>query len=156
MAKKKTLNDIMAGASPAVRRKNPAPLPGTEAPAKNRRPAAENKSEAEWHQALINRNPGAHIVSQAKGYFVLPGTSDTYTPDLMVIHGFLPIEVWEIKGGYRGPGWEQGYERYKRAAQFFSDGIKYQFYLAEKVGGKWQWRKWNNSQSPNLPKEGNG
>lgn len=158
MSTRKTLTQIMSGASAACRRRNPVatvetaePSPAPAKPKAPRRPAAENKSEQYWHRRLIEEHPGAHVVAQAKGYFVLPGTSDTYTPDLMVVHGFLPIEVWEVKGGYRGPGYDQGLERYKRTAQEFSDGVRYQFYLAEKSKTGWTVRKWNNTQHASLP-----
>lgn len=48
-----------------------------------------------------------------------------YRPDCVMVrhnHDILPTElppagsiIVEIKGGYRGPGWEHGYERFKRA-----------------------------------------
>jgi hypothetical protein len=43
-----------------------------------------------------------------------------YTPDYTAITH--QGELWhiEIKGGYRGPGWEQGYERFRRARDVFS------------------------------------
>ena len=59
-----------------------------------------------------------------------------------MVHNFLPIEVWEVKGGYKGGQYEQGWERYKRAAAQYSDGVKYQFYLAEKTKSGWVRTKW--------------
>ncbi len=44
---------------------------------------------------------------------------DTYTPDfLLLVEGRGQVVV-EVKGGYRGAGWEQGWERFKRAAAVF-------------------------------------
>ena len=41
------------------------------------------------------------------------GTS--YTIDFLVVWLDRAPTCVEVKGGYRGPGWEQGYERYRRA-----------------------------------------
>jgi len=40
----------------------------------------------------------------------------------------------EVKGGYRGPGWEQGMERHRRARDCFS--TYFLFTLATVKGGK--------------------
>ena len=44
---------------------------------------------------------------------------DTYTPDFLLLAGGRGQVVVEVKGGYRGAGWEQGWERFKRAAAVF-------------------------------------
>lgn len=145
-----TIADIMTHASAGCRQRNTsdypnapaATLPGVEKTPKTPKFSTLTAAEREWGAALKKSNPGAYIASQAKGFFTLAGSVDTYTPDFIVVHDFLPIEVWEVKGGYRGPGWEQGYERYKRAAAQYSDGKRFQFYLAEKTKNGWVRTKW--------------
>ena len=44
---------------------------------------------------------------------------DTYTPDFLLLAVGRGQVVVEVKGGYRGAGWEQGWERFKRAAAVF-------------------------------------
>lgn len=144
------LKNILKGASPRVRALNPEP---SEKPKQKIPPAASRKmnaSEEYIHSRLRNMHPTAHIIPQASRFFRL-ADDDSYTPDFIVIGNAMPIEVWEVKGGYRGPGWDQGVERYKRTASQFSDGVRYQFFLAEKVKGNWQVSKWANVQSPDLP-----
>jgi hypothetical protein len=48
---------------------------------------------------------------------------DRYTPDIVGYPGFDfdRIKLIEVKGGYRGPGWEQGHERFKRAKERWGD-----------------------------------
>lgn len=49
---------------------------------------------------------------------------DRYTPDIVGFpqHPGGDLLVIEVKGGYRGPGWEQGMERYKRAKEMWGKG----------------------------------
>ena len=56
---------------------------------------------------------------------------DTYTPDFLLLAGGRGQVVAEIKGGYRGPGWEQGWERFKRAAAAFGRDRGREFWLCE-------------------------
>lgn len=56
---------------------------------------------------------------------------DTYTPDFLLLAGGRGQIVAEIKGGYRGPGWEQGWERFKRAAAAFGRDRGREFWLCE-------------------------
>lgn len=74
-----------------------------------------NKTEARALEWL-----GCHgytgIIAQPTRLFPLAG-GGSYTPDFLAWKpGDTGVLVVEVKGGYRGPGWEQGYERYKRAA----------------------------------------
>ena len=76
-----------------------------------------NKTEARFlREWLAPRARGAEclIIAQPTRFFHLTG-GGTYTPDFLLIDGG-GVTVYEVKGGYRGAGWEQGYERYKRAA----------------------------------------
>ena len=56
---------------------------------------------------------------------------DTYTPDFLLLAGGRGQVVAEIKGGYRGPGWEQGWERFKRASAAFGRERGREFWLCE-------------------------
>ena len=126
-----------------------APLPQ---PAPARVPAAQrdgrprralNKTEEEWGRRLAVLSPSSRVFAQPTRFFALRG-GGTYTPDFLQFNKEgLPVIVWEVKGGYRGPGWEQGYERYKRAALEHSDGEIFQFKMATKSKGKWNIAEWN-------------
>ena len=102
---------------------------------------ALNKTEEEWGRRLAVLSPSSRVFVQPTRFFALRG-GGTYTPDFLEFRpDGLPVIAWEVKGGYRGPGWEQGYERYRRAALEFS-GAKFAFKLAEKRKGKWSVTEW--------------
>lgn len=65
---------------------------------------------------------------------------DTYTPDFLLLAGGRGQIVAEIKGGYRGPGWEQGWERLKRAAAVFGRDRGREFWLFEWRPRERRWR----------------
>ena len=65
---------------------------------------------------------------------------DTYTPDFLLLAGGRGQIVAEIKGGYRGPGWEQGWERFKRAASAFGRDRGREFWLCEWRPRESRWR----------------
>lgn len=65
---------------------------------------------------------------------------DTYTPDFLLLAGGRGQIVAEIKGGYRGPGWEQGWERFKRAAEVFGRERGREFWLCEWKPRESRWR----------------
>ena len=65
---------------------------------------------------------------------------DTYTPDFLLMAGGRGQIVAEIKGGYRGPGWEQGWERFKRAAAAFGRERGREFWLCEWMPRESRWR----------------
>ncbi|MBO4620355.1 MAG: hypothetical protein J5654_09630 [Victivallales bacterium] len=80
-----------------------------------------NKTEARAMQWLIYQGY-ANIIPQPTRLFPLAG-GGTYTPDFLAWNpSDGSILVVEVKGGYRGPGWEQGMERYKRAAAQYDGG----------------------------------
>lgn len=57
----------------------------------------------------------------------------SYTPDFVVyLHHARQAILIEVKGGYRGPGWEQGYERYKRARDLYHGYYAFQFWTKTK------------------------
>ena len=113
--------------------------------AERRRPMAEetyspklNLSETEAYRMLMSRYPDAFIVPQPTRFFRLKG-GGTYQPDFLVFcdDGVLVVEV---KGGYRGPGAEQGNERYKRAALEFGSHFRFEMYRKEH--GEWEVIPW--------------
>lgn len=59
-----------------------------------------------------------HVIIPQPTRFFRFDNGDTYTPDFIVLcaTGML---VYEVKGGYKGAGYEQGYERYFRAKEKF-------------------------------------
>lgn len=65
---------------------------------------------------------------------------DTYTPDFLLLAGGRGQIVAEIKGGYRGPGWDQGWERFKRAAAAFGRERGREFWLCEWRPRESRWR----------------
>lgn len=65
---------------------------------------------------------------------------DTYTPDFILLVEGRGQVVAEIKGGYRGPGWEQGWERFKRAAAAFGSDRGREFWLCEWRPRESRWR----------------
>lgn len=124
------------------------PAPKPDAPPQDERPRrALNKTEEEWGRRLMAERPDSLLVAQPTRFFALRG-GGTYTPDFLEFRpSGLPVIAWEVKGGYRGPGWEQGYERYKRAALEWSDGEIFQFKMATKNKGKWSVEEWPRTTS---------
>lgn len=88
-----------------------------------------NKTETRFfHEVLMRSAPKMVILPQPPRFFELTG-GGTYTPDFLVVTESGPILSIEVKGGYRGPGWDQGYERYKRTALEW-DGKGFRFVMA--------------------------
>lgn len=58
------------------------------------------------------------ICQQVRNLFPLPG-GNVYIPDFVLVYPNGLMRVIECKGGYKGPGFEQGIERYKRTAQLY-------------------------------------
>jgi len=73
-----------------------------------------NKTERRFYDWLCSQHPADRIVIQPPRHFPLKG-GGTYTPDFLV-YADSGVFAYEVKGGYRGPGAEQGHERYARAA----------------------------------------
>lgn len=101
-----------------------------------------NKTEERFHEYLKTefKNEPHLIVPQPTRFFRF-GNGDTYTPDFIVISD-CGISVYEVKGGYRGAGWEQGYDRYFRAKEKFeSYELRITFYLVEwdRKNREWKW-----------------
>ena len=94
-------------------------------------PSPATKAEAEWVAYLHRVFVGAII--RAHGLTLVFPDGDRYSPDAVMWHeGHLTI--YEVKAGYRGPGWEQGTERYKRAK---AEWYWLDFRLAEKRRDGW-------------------
>jgi len=82
-----------------------------------------NKAESQALARARREHPDATIVCQG---LTLPlSGGDVYRVDMLIMESMpedndgFPwnncVRLVEVKGGYRGPGWEQGLERYKRA-----------------------------------------
>lgn len=98
-----------------------------------------NSSERRFYNECLAHDEDHEIHIQPQKWFSLRGPgNNTYTPDFLEIdHAEGVVRVHEVKGGYRGPGWEQGYERYKRAACQYDHGIV-EFWMHELIKGKWK------------------
>lgn len=102
-----------------------------------------NKTEARFYDYMkdyIFGKEAVTVIVQASRFFKLKG-GGTYTPDFMAFKhdGTLPCYVFEVKGGYRGAGWEQGYDRYKRTALEY-EGPCFHFVMAEWDRKKVAWK----------------
>lgn len=146
---------MRAMVSDSVRRLNPGLFGG---PEPQRRPAeiahierrtradGLNKSETAVMQIIRRLHAGKpHVlISQPSRLFELEG-GGTYTPDFIV---FTPqgTVVYEVKGGYRGPGAEHGVERFKRAAaQWAGPSIVFVLAVRDKsAAGGWRMETWEN------------
>ncbi|MBR6374086.1 MAG: hypothetical protein IKS20_12980 [Victivallales bacterium] len=121
------------------------PAAATSSPLKGQQPRVHrcNKTEQRFLQWLrlheIQR--GDVLLVQPPRLFELEG-GGTYTPDFVVVKQW-GLDVFEVKGGYQGPGWEQGIERYKRAAAQFA-GANVHFTLANwnRKENTWETRQW--------------
>lgn len=101
-----------------------------------------NKTEARFYELLKSEyaNEESVIIPQPTRFFRFDN-GDTYTPDFIVLcaTGML---VYEVKGGYKGAGYEQGYERYHRAKEKFeSQVLRTVFFLVtwDRDGHKWEY-----------------
>ena len=90
-----------------------------------------NVTERRALELIRARYPDGCVFSQPARFFPLEG-GGTYTPDFLVFREGRPVVVVEVKGGYRGPGAEQGIERYRRAAAQW-DGCLFAFQM-------WNWK----------------
>jgi len=80
-------------------------------------PAPQNKAEAGWIEHLRRHRPDETVLPHAVTLVFRDG--DRYTPDVLTVNRDGLVTLYEVKGGYRGPGWEQGIERFKRAVAEF-------------------------------------
>lgn len=97
--------------------------------------------------------------------YYLEGTIDYFGATILVQAVRLPLDgggvyipdffqVWEngaiayeVKGGYRGAGWEQGYERFKRAAlQYARDDFQFILATFDRKRNEWDIQKWGGRQ----------
>jgi hypothetical protein len=107
---------------------------------------AMNKTEARMYGRLLATGHARRdIFPQPCRFFRLSG-GGTYTPDFLVFDVAVGVcQVIEVKGGYRGPGWEQGVERYKRAAlEYGGAGSPFRFsmYTWDRKHGEWKDEAW--------------
>jgi hypothetical protein len=103
-----------------------------------------NKTERRFYETVIPevfKGQEYVIITQPTRLFELTG-GGTYTPDFLVCTTDT-VHVCEVKGGYRGPGWDQGIERYKRAAaQFNVLCIQFAMYTWDTKAKRWHVSKW--------------
>jgi hypothetical protein len=157
-----SMTDLLAHANADFVRLNPHLQPaaarGAFRPPRGKPPRARrestrldscNKTEARFYREVLARaDKTLVILPQPPRFFELTG-GGTFTPDFLVLAEVGPVHVVEVKGGYRGPGWEQGYERYKRAALEWN-GCGFRFLLATwnaKSQG-WTMEPWDAKDPP--------
>ena len=132
---------VMGGPVPAMQERKPqkaAPI----IQAKTRLDRC-NKTELRYYREHLHFHTckvmGDLVLVQPPRLFELEG-GGTYTPDFVLVHGG-GISVIEVKGAGHYPGWEQGIERFKRAAAQYSCGTA-SFYLATWDNGQWRIEEW--------------
>jgi hypothetical protein len=98
------------------------------------------KTEARFYGHLQGEYSNEkHIIVPQPTRFFRFDNGDTYTPDFIVICD-IGIVVYEVKGGYKGAGYEQGYERYYRAKEKFeSSELRITFFLVTWNRKTYQW-----------------
>jgi hypothetical protein len=75
-----------------------------------------NKTELRWLREI-----GQQMIASGEAVAIHPQVTfcfddgTKYTVDFLVVRFELPTLCVEVKGGYTGPGWEQGHERFRRA-----------------------------------------
>ena len=100
-----------------------------------------NRTERRFYGWLCDQYPADRIVIQPPRHFALRG-GGTYTPDFLV-YADSGVFVYEVKGGYKGPGAEQGHERYARAAAQWSSGlVRFSKCTWDREAGLWREEKW--------------
>ena len=108
-----------------------------------------NKTETRFFREVLMRAPGRLVILPQPPRFLELTGGGTYTPDYLVLPDSGPAIVVEVKGGYRGPGWDQGYERYKRAALEW-DGKGFRFAMAtwDAKDKTWWLEAWDKAGLP--------
>lgn len=105
-----------------------------------------NKTETIFLNTQLEKIIGfisATTIIQPLRFFEMTG-GGTYTPDFVVIHG-QGMDVFEVKGGYKGAGWEQGVERYKRAAyEFDNEYINFYYCEFDRKNNSWDVQRWKD------------
>lgn len=106
----------------------------------------KTKGNVTEHRALdliMEQYPDGCVFCQPSRFFKLEG-GGTYTPDFLVFREGQPVVVVEVKGGYKGPGAEQGIERYKRAAAQWDGPIfKFQMWNWDAEDRSWEIGLWS-------------
>lgn len=148
MSRKRLTMDDLKEASATVQKRNPG-LFGAVEPQNVQTRDVEcksrldglNKTERRFYDEILKGVDKKSVIVQPSRLFELQG-GGTYTPDFLVIADGKAFAI-EIKGGYRGPGWEQGYERYKRAAaQWNGDCFRFCMWTWERKKFKWDCEYW--------------
>ena len=107
------------------------------------KPPRMNKTETAFYGKLLDIYKKELIFIQPTRFFKLEG-GGTYTPDFLVF-SLCGVYVYECKlEGAHYPGWEQGVERFKRAAAQF-DGDIFWFVMAiRQRNGVFDYKDWRN------------
>jgi hypothetical protein len=122
----------------------PAPVPSgpavTVTPRAKARVKALNKTEQRWLDTIAPVHfPAATVFAQA---FTLPlEGGGTYRADFVCIYLSRYPTLIEVKGGFKGPGWEQGIERYRRARTQWEKVFGFELWDWDKETQRWKVEK---------------
>lgn len=101
--------------------------------ARRRRTLKMTRAEQAVYE-ILGKGGYETVAQQVRNLFMLDG-GGMYIPDFIAFAPGQPALAVEVKGGYRGPGAEQGYERYRRAALQYSGRGCFAFELWTVRGG---------------------
>ena len=94
------------------------------------------KAEAMALDKARRECPDADIVEQPMRLILTGG--DTYTPDIGMWFPEGRTTLIEVKGGYKGPGWEQGIERYKRVKVEWGKRFNFRLWTWDRKQQSWR------------------
>lgn len=148
-----TLADLQRNASPAFLRLNgskPSEEERPALPAERQTRRALNKVEATFKRQLLDIVRDGTIIEQPTRHFQLTG-GGTYTPDFLT-YSPSGVDVWEVKEkGAHYAGWEQGYERYRRAAlEHHRPWLRFHMAIFDRKKLTWDIRDWGGL-TPSSP-----
>jgi hypothetical protein len=119
----------------------PAPAPSgpavVETPRAKPRVPKMKKTEQRWFDTIpATHFPSATVLPQA---LTLPLTDGgTYRADFLLVYLSRYPTLIEVKGGYTGPGWEQGMERYRRARTQWENVFAFELWEWEGKTKRWK------------------
>jgi hypothetical protein len=115
-------------------------VPVVETPRAKPRVKALNKTEQRWLDTIAKTHfAGATVLPQALTLPLKDG--GTYRVDFLCVYLSRYPVVIEIKGGFKGNGWEQGIERYRRARTQWEKVFGFELWTWEGKTKRWKVEK---------------
>lgn len=105
-------------------------------PSKRKTPRGQGMNAGEKKVFLVLKTEHPEATITPHGLRLAFGDGTTYTPDLVVYHPSGRIELVETKGGYSGPGAEQGIERFRRAMAVFGRWFAFRLVDSRNISGR--------------------